>query len=66
MEDRIQDLDSVTCNIFQIYFSDNLFNPAKNSKIQNKTKLNRKAIEILLNEIFTLDNQERNEDIINA
>ena len=66
MEDRIQDLDSVTCNIFQTYFSDNLFNPDKNSKIQNKTKLNRKAIEILLNEIFTLDNQERNEDIINA
>ena len=66
MEDRIQDLDSVTCNIFQIYFSDNLFNPDKNSKIQNKTKLNRKAIEILLNELFTLDNQERNEDIINA
>ena len=66
MEDRIQDLDSVTCNIFQIYFSDNLFNPDKNSKIQNKTNLNRKAIEILLNELFTLDNQERNEDIINA
>ena len=66
MEGRIQDLDSVTCNIFQIYFSDNLFNPDKNSKIQNKTKLNRKAIEILLNELFTLDNQERNEDIINA
>ena len=66
MEDRIQDLDSVTCNIFQTYFSGNLFNPDKNSKMQNKTKLNRKAIEILLNELFTLDNQERNEDIINA
>ena len=36
VEDRIQDLDTVTCDIFQIYF-DNLFNPDKHSKIQNKT-----------------------------
>ena len=42
VEDRIQDLDSVTCGIFQIYFYDNLFNPGKTSKIQNKTKLNKK------------------------
>ena len=26
VEDRIQDLDSVTCGIFQIYFCSNLFN----------------------------------------
>ena len=32
MEDQIQDLDSVTCGIFQIYFYDNLFNPDVNSK----------------------------------
>ena len=37
VEDRIQDLDTVTCDIFQIYFHDNLFNPDKHSKIQNKT-----------------------------
>ena len=30
MEDQIQDLDSVTCGIFQIYFYDNLFNPDVN------------------------------------
>ena len=65
VEDRIQDLDSVTCCIFQIYFYDNLFNPDKNRKIQNKTKLNKKTIEILLNEFFALDNQQQNEDIIN-
>ena len=55
VEDRIQDLDSVTCGIFQIYFYGNLFNPDKNSKIQNKTKLNKKTIETLLNELFTLE-----------
>ena len=41
VEDRIQDLDSITCGIFQIYFYDNLFNPNKNCKIQNKIKLTK-------------------------
>ena len=36
VEGRVQDLNSVTCGIFQIYFSDNLFIPNENSKIQNK------------------------------
>ena len=65
VEDRIQDLDSVTCGVFQIYFFDNLFNPDKNRKIQNKTKLNKKAKEILLNKLFTLDNQQQNISTIN-
>ena len=59
MEDRMQDLDSVTCGIFQIYFYDNLFNPDKDSEIQNKTKLNKKTIEILLNKLFVLDDQQQ-------
>ena len=65
VEDRIQDIDSVTCGIFQIYLYDSLFNLDKNNKIQNKTKLNKKTIQILLNELFTLDNQQQNENIIN-
>ena len=65
VEDRIQNLDSVTCGIFQIYFYDNLFNPDQNSKIQNKTKLNKKTIETLLNELFVLDDQEQSEATIN-
>ena len=44
VEDRIQDPDSVSCGIFQIYIYDNLFNPNGNSKIQNKAKLNKKTI----------------------
>ena len=41
VEDRVQDLNSVTCGVFQIYFYDNLFNPDENSKIQNKKRLNK-------------------------
>ena len=36
MGDQIQDSDSVTCGILQIYFYDNLFNPDVKSKIQTK------------------------------
>ena len=44
VEDRLQDLDSSTCGIFQLYFNDNLFNPDENRKIQNNTKVNRKTV----------------------
>ena len=64
VEDRIQNLDSVTCGIFQLYFYDNLFNPNENSKIQDKARLNKRTIETLLNELFVLDNQETNEATI--
>ena len=43
VEDRIQDLDTVNCGIFQIYFYNNLFNPDKNGKIQNKTKTKQRS-----------------------
>ena len=58
VEDRLQDLESGTCSIFQIYFHQNLFNPNENSKIQGETKLNKKTVETLLNEIYTLDDKE--------
>ena len=64
VEDHIQDLDSVTCSIFQIYFYDNLLNPNENRQIQNKAKLNKKTIEILLKELFTLVDQQQNKKII--
>ena len=60
VEDRVQDLSSVTCGIFQIYFYDNLLNPDRDSKIQNRKRLNKKTIEILLNELFVLDDQQQN------
>ena len=58
VEDRLQDLDSATCGIFQIYFYQNLFNPEENSKIQGNAKLNKKTVKTLLNEIFSLDDKE--------
>ena len=64
VEDRIQDFNSVTCGIFQLYLYDNLFNPNENSKIQGKTKLNKKTIEALLSDFFFLDNQDKNEETI--
>ena len=64
VEDRIQNLDSVTCDIFQLYFYDNLFNPNENSKIQDKARLNKRTIETLFNELFVLDDQEANEETI--
>ena len=36
VEDRLQDLDSSTCGIFQLYFYDNLFSFDENSKIQKQ------------------------------
>ena len=64
VEDRVQNLNFATCGIFQLYFYDNLYNPNENSKIQGKTKLNKKTIETLLNELFVLDNQDKNEETI--
>ena len=48
-EDRVQDLDSVTCSIFQIYFYENIFNPDESHIIQNKKRVNKRTIGTLLN-----------------
>ena len=64
VEDRIQDFDSSTYSIFQLYFYDNLFNPDENSILQDKTRLKKKTIETLLNEFFVLNNQDKNEQTI--
>ena len=61
VEDRVQDLNSVTCGLFQIYFYDNLFNLDESSKTRNKKRLNKKTVETLLNELFVLDDQDKNE-----
>ena len=61
VEDRVGNLDSKTCDIFQLYFFDNLFNPNDNSKIQDKARLNKRTKETFLNERFVLDDQETNE-----
>ena len=64
VEDRVQNLDSVTCSIFQLYFYDNLFNRNENSKITDKARLNKRTIETLLNELYVFDDQETNQATI--
>ena len=62
-EDRVQNLDFLTCGIFQLHFYNNLFNLNENSKIQAKARLNKKTIKTLLNELFVLDNQDKKEEL---
>ena len=56
IEDWVQDLNSVTCGTFQLYFYAN-----ENSKTEDQTRLNKRTIETLLNELFVLNDQETNE-----
>ena len=63
LEDPVQNTETVTCGIFQLYFYENLLNPKADSKIQNDKKLTKKTVETLLNELFSLD-IESNEKII--
>ena len=55
VEDRLQDLNTSACGIFQIYFYKNPFEPGDESKINGETQLTKKTVETLLNEIFALD-----------
>ena len=63
VDDCLQDLESDTCGIFQLYFYTNLFLPKENIKIINNAKLTKKTISTLLNEIFTLDINENEERV---
>ena len=65
VDDPLQDLESDTCGIFQLYFYTNLFLPQEGSKIINNSKLTMKTISTLLNEIFTLDINE-NEELVES
>ena len=65
VDNRLKDLSSDTCDIFQLYFYTNLFLPRKDRKIVNNTKLTMKAISTLLNEIFVLDINE-NERLVES
>ena len=64
MQDQTQDLDSVNCGIFQIYGDNNLFNPNVKSQIKSKEKLSKATVELLLKELFILNDQNKNEDIV--
>ena len=54
----LQQLDTDTCGIFQLYFYTNLLLPNYKSKILNSKQLTMYTITTLLNELFVLDRAE--------
>ena len=63
LDDQLQKIETDTCGIFQIYFYYNLFNPFVNSSVVKDKVISKQTIQKLLNEIFTL-NQEQNEKVV--
>ena len=63
LENPVQDLTSSTCEMFQLYFYKDLFDPDENSKVIDHENLNKHTIEVILNEIFSTDIDE-NENLI--
>ena len=63
LDDQLQKIETDTCGIFQIYFYYNLFNPFSDSCIIKDKVLTKHTIEKLLDEIFSV-NQEQNEKVI--
>ena len=63
VDDQLQKLETDTCGIFQRYFYFNLFMPFEDSSIVKDTKLSKRAIEKLLNEIFSLDRDRNKEHV---
>ena len=58
LENQIQDLISLNCGQFQLYFYKNLFDPDEKSKILSHGTLNKSTLETIINEIFSTDIDE--------
>ena len=58
LENRVQDLLSADCGLFQLYLYKNLFNPEEQSKNLHHQKLTKNTLETLLNEFFFPDVDE--------
>ena len=54
VDDQLQKLETDTCGIFQLYFYFNLFVPFENSSVLGDSKLSKRTVEKLLNEIFLI------------
>ena len=63
VDNQLQEIETDTCGIFQLYFYVNLFTPLENSSIVNDKKLSKSTLEKLLNEIFYLD-RDKNENLV--
>ena len=64
-ENNVQNLTSSKCHDFQLYFYKNLFDPDEKSKIISHDNLNKKTLEIIINEIFSTDVHENEHTIKN-
>ena len=62
-DQQLQELTTGACEIFQLYFYKNLFDPVSDSKIIDDEFLTKKTA-TLLNEIFST-NEETNEEEMN-
>ena len=60
---QLQKIETDTCGMFQLYFYFNLFMPLENSSIIKDTKLSKRTIKKLLNEIFSLNRDENQKEM---
>ena len=63
VDDQLQKFETDTCGMFQLYFYFNLFMSFENSSIIKDAKLSKKTIEKLLNEIFSLNRDEKEKEV---
>ena len=63
VDHQLQKLEADTCGIFQLYFYFNLFVPYENSSVLGDSKLTKRKVEKLLNEIFSLDRNQNEEEM---
>ena len=63
VDNQLQEIETDTCGIFQLYFYVNLFPPLKNSSIVNNKKLSKSTLEKILNELFYLD-RDKNKSLV--
>ena len=61
VKDRLQDLNSTTCGIYSFIFTITCSALTKTAKYRTIQNLTKKTFETLLNEHFTLDGQDSNE-----
>ena len=63
VEHLVRELTSSTCGLSQLYFYKNIFGPEEKSKIIDHKTLNKRTIEVILNESSSTDVNE-NEQVI--
>ena len=58
LENSVQNLTSLNCGSFQLYFYKNLFDPDEKSNILNHKTLNKSTLQTIINEIFSTEIEE--------